>query len=295
MVKALTILILLATGTLSFIPLGPTDQAAAHEVKAPTLAVRPRGYVVKRGETLTSIAKKLKVNSADLAARNKVVGDRIYAGSTLFTDMPVPLENPMPGAPAGYIVQPGDTLNLIARRLNLNPVALAARNGLVNGGVYTGANLLTNVSGAGKPPVPAAAFIAKRSGTAAPPVCPVQGHSQFMNDWGFPRPGGRWHRGNDLMAPRGRAVLAPVSGEATQSSNKLGGKTVRLRAADGTVYYFAHLNAYGAKGTVSAGTVLGSVGSSGGAEGGPTHLHFEIRPGGGEPVNPYPTVRSICR
>jgi murein DD-endopeptidase MepM/ murein hydrolase activator NlpD len=294
LVKPLTTLILLTSGTLAFLTLGPTDHATAHEIKAPTPAVST-AYLVKRGETLSSISKKLKVNSADLAARNKVVGDRIYAGTTLFTDIPAPSQNRMPLSPAGYIVQPGDTLNLIARRLNLNPVALAARNGLVNGGVYAGAQLLTNVSVAGRGPVPAAAFVAKRTGTTAPPVCPVQGHSQFMNDWGFPRPGGRWHRGNDLMAPRGRAVLAPVSGKVNQSSNKLGGKTVHLRAVDGTVYYFAHLDAYGAKGTVSAGAVLGSVGSSGDAEGGPPHLHFEIRPGGGQPVNPYPTVRSICR
>ena len=33
-----------------------------------------------------------------------------------------------------------------------------------------------------------------------------------MNDWGFPRSGGRFHEGNDLFAPRGTPAVATVSG-----------------------------------------------------------------------------------
>jgi murein DD-endopeptidase MepM/ murein hydrolase activator NlpD len=126
-------------------------------------------------------------------------------------------------------------------------------------------------------------------------ICPVQGPRAFSDDYGDARAGGRRHAGNDILAPRGTPVVAPVAGRASRHDNRLGGISFYLYGSDGTTYYGAHLDSYsGASGNVAAGTVLGYVGNSGDARNGPTHLHFEIHPGGGRDINPYPTLRRYC-
>jgi murein DD-endopeptidase MepM/ murein hydrolase activator NlpD len=126
-------------------------------------------------------------------------------------------------------------------------------------------------------------------------VCPVQGPRAFSNDYGDARAGGRRHAGNDILAPKGTPVVAPVAGRAKRHDNRLGGISFYLYGADGITYYGAHLDSYsGASGNVAAGTVLGYVGNTGDARNGPNHLHFEMHPGGGSDINPYPTLRKYC-
>ncbi|GAB4255930.1 MAG: hypothetical protein Kow00129_16640 [Thermoleophilia bacterium] len=135
------------------------------------------------------------------------------------------------------------------------------------------------------------------SGAISGFVFPVAGPHSYINDWGFPRSGGRSHKGTDIMAPRGTPVVAVVSGlvSRTTYNRGLGGTTVWLRGSDGSSYYYAHLDGIapgiGSGTRVSAGRVLGYVGNSGNARGGATHLHFEIRRGG-RAINPYPILRA---
>ena len=124
-------------------------------------------------------------------------------------------------------------------------------------------------------------------------VCPVQGPRSFSNDYGMPRSGGRRHQGNDILSPRGTPVVASVSGNVKHHNSSLGGLSYYLAGDDGNTYFGTHLSAFAASGRVSAGTVVGYVGDSGNARGTP-HLHFEIHPGGGGPVNPYPTLSRYC-
>ncbi|MFP3914613.1 MAG: peptidoglycan DD-metalloendopeptidase family protein, partial [Actinomycetota bacterium] len=135
--------------------------------------------------------------------------------------------------------------------------------------------------------------------TTTPPssggeACPVQGPSSFVDSWGAPRSGGRGHQGVDMMAARGTPVAAIYDGTITQSGSgsSLGGITIWMRSNAGDTYYYAHLdsiaNGISSGTSVSAGQVIGAVGSTGNASPSYPHLHFEYHPGGGGATNPYP-------
>jgi murein DD-endopeptidase MepM/ murein hydrolase activator NlpD len=126
-------------------------------------------------------------------------------------------------------------------------------------------------------------------------ICPIQGPVSFVDSWHAPRPGGRLHVGVDLMSPRGTPNVAVVSGTITQKAGATSGNGVYLHGDNGDLYYYFHLDAYeGGPRRVAQGDVVGYVGNTGDASGGATHTHFEIHPGGGSAINPYPAVRAVC-
>jgi murein DD-endopeptidase MepM/ murein hydrolase activator NlpD len=126
-------------------------------------------------------------------------------------------------------------------------------------------------------------------------VCPVFGTVTFTNDWGAPRSGGRTHQGTDMLALWGTPLVAVVDGVIRHDVDDLGGVGVWLDGTDGVSYYYAHLSRWeGENRIVARGEIIGYVGDTGNAAGGPPHLHFGIRATHGEMVNPYPTVRALC-
>ena len=123
-------------------------------------------------------------------------------------------------------------------------------------------------------------------------VCPMPG-SAYGDTWGAARSGGRRHEGVDMIAPRGLPIYAVIGGVVTFKSNRLGGNAVSLVGDNGNRYYYAHLDSYvGGSRRVFQGEVIGYNGDSGNAKFSTPHLHFQVHPGGGQAVNPYPTVRA---
>ena len=126
-------------------------------------------------------------------------------------------------------------------------------------------------------------------------VCPIAGPVAFTDSWGDPRGGGRRHKGTDLMNTFGTPNLAVVSGQIARHRSGAGGLAIYLYGDDGHTYYYAHLaEVVGPDRRVAQGEVVAKTGNSGNARGGAPHTHFEIHPGGGAAVNPYPSMRAVC-
>jgi membrane-bound lytic murein transglycosylase D len=120
-------------------------------------------YVVKKGETLLGVARKLKVTRADLAEANYLATTaRLQTGETLIVPRQPELVRPAPtatlaaGAPAAggsssltarslaklvHIVRPGDTLSSIAQAYRSTVDAVSEWNGIVAGIIIPGQEL----------------------------------------------------------------------------------------------------------------------------------------------------------
>jgi hypothetical protein len=109
-------------------------------------------------------------------------------------------------------------------------------------------------------------------------LCPVDGSVQYSDDFGQPRYVGGYHPhwGNDMHAPIGRPIRAPIDGLAVaHSDNWFAGNYVSIVGAKGYVHN-GHLSKFGTLGYVKAGTIVGYVGQTGDAEN--PHDHFEWHP-----------------
>ena len=147
-------------------------------------------------------------------------------------------------------------------------------------------------------------------------VFPVLGRTQLTNSFGDPRGQGA-HEGEDIMAPRKAPAVAAEAGKVRfYSGSSRAGCMLYLYGDSGTKYLYVHLNndltmSNDNRGTcvqgvafprnlkdgqrVLAGQPIGLVGDSGDANGVSPHLHFELRPGGGGAIDPYPQLRVAKR
>ena len=231
-------------------------------------------YIVQTGDTLERIAHKTGTAVAVLTEANGIANPNLlYVGTQLQLTLPSHTFEAETHVATTYVVQSGDTLGGIAARYKTTVASLVELNRIANSNlVRMGATLVIDAPGW---------------------LCPVEG-AAFFNDWGFPRSGGRFHEGNDLFAPLGTQIIAPVGGTLHQVVGTVGGYQFNLEGDDGHLYIGSHMDQFAKDGYVQAGEVIGYVGDSGNAKGSRPHLHFEIYAGGQNPVNPYPTLIKAC-
>ena len=129
-------------------------------------------------------------------------------------------------------------------------------------------------------------------------VFPVYGKHNYGDTYGAFRADTGFHEGNDIFAEAGTPLVAVCDGSLNRvgtlpiSGNRLWVKCSKT----GDSFFYAHLSAFatdtrsGLK--VKAGQVIGFVGSTGDAEQTPPHCHFEVHPGDGPSVDPYPFLRA---
>ncbi|GAB7181658.1 M23 family metallopeptidase [Kitasatospora sp. Ki12] len=99
------------------------------------------------------------------------------------------------------------------------------------------------------------------------------------------------HTGLDFAADTGTPVLALGQGTITSAgwSGSYGYRIVET-LPDGTEIWYCHLSSIiKGSGKVTSGQQIGKVGATGNVTG--PHLHLEVRPGGGAPVDPEPWLQ----
>lgn len=119
--------------------------------------------------------------------------------------------------------------------------------------------------------------------------------SSITPNFGDPRDGGeRSHEGEDILAPKDDYVVSPTDAIVVQmGTGESAGRYVYTANPGGETFAYMHLDKFAEGLKVGAvlepGDLIGYVGDTGNASGGPTHLHFEIRKSR-KATDPYPRL-----
>ncbi len=123
-------------------------------------------------------------------------------------------------------------------------------------------------------------------------VIPVTGYRLSAR---FGQSSGLWsttHTGLDFAGPAGSTIVSVAAGtvKSTGYEGAYGNRTV-ITLTDGTDIWYCHQSriAVSVGDTVGPGDVIGYTGSTGNVTG--PHLHLEVHPNGGGPVDPEAALR----
>ena len=238
-------------------------------------------YTVEDGDTLATIAKKFGVDTDSIKWLNKgLVEKKIKVGSVI----KIP---PVTGVV--HIVKGGETIYSIAKKYDVSAQAVVdfPFNEFTNDETFSLAIGQQIIVPDGQ--MPDEPILSPRSNLAGLPT-PNAGAVSATGNWIWPAAGSisqgfkSWHKGIDIANRGGGAILAADSGKVLVASwldNTGYGNRVLIDHGNGIKTLYGHMASFSVVvgQTVKRGDKLGMMGSTGRSTG--THLHFEIRTGGG--------------
>jgi len=239
-------------------------------------------YTVQSGDTISSIASRHGVRSADVVSANGLAnGNAIRVGQKL--TIPAAGAGGQVAAAPAPVASPSQTQASVARAPAQKPVATTAYapDGVDN--VTTGSVKPVNGDQADD--------VASTSAPQATPNgrsfrWPVRG--RVISEFG-PKANGQHNDGINLAVPAGTSVKAAEEGVVIYSGNELKGygSLILVRHSDGWVTAYAHNSELLANrgDSVRRGQVIAKAGASGSVS--QPQVHFELRKGS-RPVDPMP-------
>lgn len=222
-------------------------------------------YVVRDGDTLSTIAKMFRVSINTIVWANDLRGTTIKPGQTLVI---------LPISGVKHNIAKGDTIQTIAKKYKADVDDILAYNNLTSSSKLTlGEEIIIpngEIASVTSNYIPSGTNTVVSSGYYARPL---QGGRRTQGMHG--------NNGVDIAAPLGTPVVASAGGTViiARSSGWNGGYGlyVVISHSNGTQTLYAHLSSVNVSvgDTVSKGQVIGKVGNTGKSTG--PHLHFEVR------------------
>ncbi len=246
-------------------------------------------YVVRKGDTLSEIAEMFDVSVNTIVWANNLKSVRDMRPGDMLAILPV--------SGIERTIVKGDTLKSLAKKYGADVDEIVAFNGLdPSEPLVIGSTVIIPGGEIVAPPAPV-----QRPRSPSSPI--ISGGGSFLAGYyNNPVPGAiifqgiHGQNGVDLAAARGTPIYAAADGVViiVRNSGWNGGygNYVVITHSNGTQTLYSHMkNAITSYGqSISAGQVIGYVGSTGRSTG--PHLHFEVRGA----ANPFRNCRigSVC-
>lgn len=254
--------VLVSTG-----PVGE-DEIAKHQSSLGEIKV----YTVREGDSLSLVAEMFKVTTNTIMWANDIPrATAIQPGDTLII---------LPIVGVQHEVKKGDTIGTIAKKYEGDIDEILAYNELSSADQISVGDTLI---------IPGGEIHKAPTRVAAQPVSVSGSGGVSTAGYSHPAPGSvksqgiHGYNGVDLAGSYGSSIRAAAAGEVIVSKNSGWnggyGQYIVIKHPNGTQTLYAHLsgNSVGVGNYVTAGQVIGAMGSTGKSTG--THLHFEVRGG----------------